>query len=131
MTGPIPTPPADLAIALACVAGFAILLVFVGLHQILQREVHLADRLGRWGGSAHVPISLAGEERATLRNRLDNAVAKRSFAATIQRDLARAIAHSKGMEQEARVAELERALAETRGSLSWRLTAPLRRLAPG
>jgi hypothetical protein len=29
------------------------------------------------------------------------------------------------------VAELERALDETFGSLSWRLTAPLRRLALG
>jgi hypothetical protein len=56
---------------------------------------------------------------------------ERALRAEAERDLARAIAHSKGMEQEARVAELERALGETLGSLSWRLTAPLRRLARG
>jgi hypothetical protein len=56
---------------------------------------------------------------------------ERALRAEAERDLARAIAHSKAMELEARVAELERALEETLGSLSWRLTAPLRRLATG
>jgi hypothetical protein len=56
---------------------------------------------------------------------------ERALRAEAERDLARAIAHSKGMEQHARVAELEHALDETLSSLSWRLTAPLRRLAPG
>jgi hypothetical protein len=56
---------------------------------------------------------------------------ERARRAEAERDLARAIAHSKAMELDARVAELERALDETLGSLSWRLTAPLRRLAVG
>jgi hypothetical protein len=36
------------------------------------------------------------------------------------------MAHTKVVELEARARELRRGLAETRGSLSWRLTAPLR-----
>jgi hypothetical protein len=54
---------------------------------------------------------------------------ERAVRAEAERDLARAVAHSKALELEARVRELERALAETTSSLSWRLTTPLRRLA--
>jgi Glycosyltransferase like family len=54
---------------------------------------------------------------------------ERALRAEAERDLARAIAHSKALELDARVRELERALAETTSSVSWRLTAPLRRLA--
>ncbi|HEY3110857.1 MAG TPA: type II secretion system F family protein [Chloroflexota bacterium] len=81
---------ADLAIGLACAAGFAILLAFIGLHQLLHREVQLDERLGRWGGGVQFESALAGADRATLRSRLDGAIAKRSFAAALQRDLARA-----------------------------------------
>jgi hypothetical protein len=56
---------------------------------------------------------------------------ERALRAEAERDLARAIAHAKAMELQARVTELERALHETLGSLSWRLTAPLRRLGLG
>jgi len=52
----------------------------------------------------------------------------RALRAEAERDLARAIAHTKAIEQRARAAHLERALAEARGSLSWRLTGPLRAL---
>jgi Glycosyltransferase like family len=51
---------------------------------------------------------------------------ERALRAEAERDAALAIAHSKRLEQAARVAQLERALAETRGSISWRLTAPFR-----
>jgi len=56
---------------------------------------------------------------------------ERALRAEAERDLARAIAHAKAMELQARVRGLERALQETLGSLSWRLTAPLRRLGLG
>jgi hypothetical protein len=52
---------------------------------------------------------------------------ERALRAEADRDLARAIAHSKVLELEAKAAELRRAVEVTRGSLSWRLTAPLRR----
>src|SRR5437016_4685900 len=86
----LPAPSADLAIALACVAGLAVLLAFIGLHQLAHREVDLSERLGRWGGLAQLRHVEAEKERGTLRDRLDQAVAKQSFAASIQRDLARA-----------------------------------------
>jgi hypothetical protein len=54
----------------------------------------------------------------------------RALRAEAERDAALAIAHSKELELHARTAELRRALAETRESVSWRLTAPLRRLGP-
>jgi hypothetical protein len=51
---------------------------------------------------------------------------QRALRAEAERDAALAIAHSKELELAARTSELERALAATRGSLSWRMTAPLR-----
>lgn len=45
-------------------------------------------------------------------------------------DAARLLAYMNALELEARVLDLERALAETTESISWRLTAPLRRLRP-
>jgi len=54
---------------------------------------------------------------------------ERALRAEAERDIARAMAHSKALEAEARVRGAQRALAEIRGSLSWRLTAPFRRRA--
>ena len=54
---------------------------------------------------------------------------QRALRAEAERDAARALAHSTRREGDARVARLERAIAEARGSLSWRITAPLRALA--
>jgi hypothetical protein len=54
---------------------------------------------------------------------------ERALRAEAERDVARAIAHTAVREQQARTREAERALGETRESLSWRLTAPFRRRA--
>lgn len=51
---------------------------------------------------------------------------ERARRAEAERDAALARAHSHTLESAARVQELERALAETTGSISWRLTSPLR-----
>lgn len=53
---------------------------------------------------------------------------ERALRAEAERDAARATDHTNELQVRAQVRELERALAETRGSISWRLTAPLRRL---
>lgn len=85
----MPAPSLDVAIALAAMAGLAVLLVFVGLHLVAHKDVELAERLGRWGGAA--PMRHGGpRERTSLTGRLETAVVRRSFAAAIQRDLARA-----------------------------------------
>ena len=51
---------------------------------------------------------------------------ERALRAEAERDVAGALAHTKVVELEARARELRRGIAETRESLSWRLTAPLR-----
>jgi len=53
----------------------------------------------------------------------------RAMRAEAERDLAWAIAHGKELELQARTRATERALAQTRGSVSWRITAPFRRIA--
>jgi tight adherence protein B len=90
MSGLLSASSADFGIALACLAGLAVMVAFVGLHQMGHREVDLVDRLGRWGGGSPLANARASGDRASLRNRLDSAVSKQSFSATIQRDLARA-----------------------------------------
>ena len=57
----------------------------------------------------------------------DDAVWKvRARRAEARREAARSIAFSKALTLDARVLELERALAEKTSSPSWRVTAPLR-----
>jgi hypothetical protein len=51
---------------------------------------------------------------------------ERAHRAQAMRDAAKLNDHANGLEFEAQVRELERALAETRQSVSWRITAPLR-----
>jgi tight adherence protein B len=82
--------PADLAIAFACAAGLGILAAFFGIQQLMHREVDLGDRLGGWGSQTVLRHAEPTGNGSSLRERLDGAVAKRSFAANLQRDLARA-----------------------------------------
>jgi hypothetical protein len=59
---------------------------------------------------------------------------ERAFRAEADTDAALLLAHQNALESDARVQELQRALTEASTSISWRLTAPLRRLrvsAPG
>jgi tight adherence protein B len=84
MTGAI-----DTAIILASVSGLAILLLFVGFHQVAHREVSLADRLSGWGLGRARPAE-GKSAQGWLSGRVEGAVAKQSFASAIQRDLARA-----------------------------------------
>ncbi|HZQ97751.1 MAG TPA: hypothetical protein VFC93_02935, partial [Chloroflexota bacterium] len=85
----VPMPTADTAILIATLGGLGVLVLFVGLHFYLKTDVSLVDRLGAWGGT---PVRLNAPERGrrSISTRLESAVAKRSFAASIQRDLARA-----------------------------------------
>ncbi len=51
---------------------------------------------------------------------------ERALRAEAMRDAARITDHANGLKFEARIQELERALAETTDSISWRITAPFR-----
>ena len=55
---------------------------------------------------------------------------ERALRAAAERDAARAVVRSRELELQARTAQLEGALTETRESISWRIGVPLRRLAP-
>lgn len=55
---------------------------------------------------------------------------ERAFRAEAETDSANVLAYTHVIELQARVQDLEHALAETTGSISWRLTAPLRVLEP-
>jgi tight adherence protein B len=79
----------DTAILLASVGGFGVLLLFIGTHLLTHREVSLADRLTGWGVGKARPIE-ERMARGSIAGRVESAVAKQSFAAAIQRDLARA-----------------------------------------
>jgi hypothetical protein len=52
----------------------------------------------------------------------------RALRAEAERDLALAITHSKALELQARTRAAQHAITETRESISWRITAPFRRL---
>jgi hypothetical protein len=74
--------------------------------------VKLADK---WDGQMGIGAGVGSwQERARL--------------AEAEADAARVLGYMNLLELRARVAELERALAETTQSVSWRLTAPLRAL---
>jgi hypothetical protein len=53
---------------------------------------------------------------------------ERALRAEAERDAALAVDHANVVRRQARVMEAERVMEETVGSISWRLTAPLRRL---
>ena len=54
---------------------------------------------------------------------------ERALRAEAERDAARLSGHTNELRSDARMQWLEDALAETKGSISWRITAPLRRLS--
>jgi len=81
-------------------------------EQWIEAHVRLADK---WDGRMGIGAG-AGSWR------------DRALRAEAAADAARLKDHMNELEMQARVRELERALAITTGSISWRLTAPFRRL---
>ena len=75
---------------------------------------------------AHVLVAEKWDGRMPTVGRAPGTWRERALRAEAERDAARAVTHSRRLEEQARTAQLERALAEARGSVSWRITAPLR-----
>jgi hypothetical protein len=75
---------------------------------------------------AHIRLAEKWDGRMPGIGHAEGSWRERALRAEAERDAARALARTTALEIEARAAMLERALAETRGSISWRITAPLR-----
>jgi hypothetical protein len=93
-----------------------------------HREIEMLPDPEEWM-AAHVAVAEKWDGRMPGIGTAPGTWRERTLRAEADRDLARAVAHAKVLELEARARELRRAVDETRGSLSWRLTAPLRRVA--
>jgi glycosyl transferase family 2 len=77
--------------------------------------------------AAHIAVAEKWDGRMPAIGTAAGGWRERALRAEAERDLALAIAHGKALELTARRREAERALAETRASISWRITAPIRR----
>jgi hypothetical protein len=86
---------------------------FSDAEEWMRAHIRIAEK---WDGRMPGMGSAAGSWR------------ERALLAEAQRAAARVLEHSDALEKGAQIRELERALAETTGSISWRITAPLRRL---
>lgn len=100
-------------------------LIVADIRLVHHRSLELVADLDVWV-EAH--IRMAEKWTGTLdEDSDDDAVWKvRARRAEARREAARSIAFSKALTLDARVLELERALAEKTSSPSWRVTAPLR-----
>ena len=95
------------------------------LRAVYHRSVELVGDLDVWI-AAHIQVAEKWGE--TLNGPVADEAGwkRRARRAEADREAARAIAFSTSLKLDARVLELERDLEEKTGSLSWRLTAPLR-----
>lgn len=75
---------------------------------------------------AHIRLAEKWDGRMPRIGRAPGTWRERALRAEAERDAAHAIARSTALEIEARTAMLEHSLVETRTSISWRITAPLR-----
>jgi hypothetical protein len=99
--------------------------VVADLRSVYHRSVELVNDLDVWI-AAHMQV--ADKWDATLYGAVagESAWKRRARRAEADREAQRAIAFSTSLKLDARVLELERELEAKTGSLSWRLTAPLR-----
>lgn len=101
--------------------------VTADFRAIHHHSLDLVSDSERWV-EAHIRVAEKWDGRMPEVGVVHGSWEERARRAEAERDAALARAHSHALESAARVQELERALAETTGSLSWKLTAPLRLL---
>jgi Glycosyltransferase like family len=102
--------------------------VTADFRAIHHRPLEMIPDPERWI-AAHVAVAEKWDGRMPGIGTAPGSWRERALRAEAERDVARAIAYTAMREQQARTREAERALAETRESLSWRITAPFRRLS--
>jgi len=99
--------------------------VTADFRAIHHREIEMLPDPEEWI-EAHIAVADKWDGRMPRVGTAPGDWRTRALRAEAERDVAGALAHTKVVELEARASELRRGLAETRGSLSWRLTAPVR-----
>lgn len=102
--------------------------VTADLRAIHHRPLEMIPDLGEWI-EAHIAVAEKWDGRMPQIGSAPGSWEERARRAEADADAARALAHSKTLELAARRQWLETALAEAKGSLSWKLTAPLRLLS--
>jgi Glycosyltransferase like family len=102
-------------------------LMVADLRVVHHRSLELVSDLDVWV-EAHIRIAEKWSDvlDGDIPRDDDDSWKRRARRAEARREAARAIAFSRALTLDARVLELERALAEKTGSPSWRVTAPLR-----
>jgi hypothetical protein len=94
---------------------------------IHHRQIEMVPDLDEWE-DAHIRVNEKWDGRMPGVGSWPGSWEERARRAEAEAEAARTIAHSALLEHAARRARLERSLEEMRTSLSWKLTAPLRRL---
>ena len=99
--------------------------VTADFRAVHHREIEMLPDPEEWI-EAHINVAEKWDGRMPGIGTAPGSWRERALRAEAERDAAAAEAHTQVLELEARARELERGLAETRESLSWRLSAPLR-----
>jgi hypothetical protein len=102
--------------------------VTADFRAIHHRQIEMLPDPEEWI-DAHINVAEKWDGRMPGIGTAPGSWRDRALRAEAERDAARADAHTQVLELEARARELERGLTETRESLSWRLSAPLRWVA--
>jgi hypothetical protein len=92
---------------------------------IHHRQIEMVPDLDDWM-EAHIRVSEKWDGRMPGIGAGAGTWEERARRAEAEADAARTLAYAALMEQVARRSQLERSLEETRTSISWRITAPLR-----
>jgi hypothetical protein len=102
--------------------------VTADFRAIHHRPLEMVPDPDRWV-EAHVDVAEKWDGRMPGIGANPGTWEERTLRAHAETDVAKVIAYSNALELDARVRELQRALGETKGSISWRIAAPLRWLS--
>ena len=100
--------------------------VTADFRAIHHREIQMLPDPEEWI-EAHINVAEKWDGRMPPIGSAPGTWRERALRAEAERDVAASMAHTKLVELDARARQLRRGIDETRTSLSWRLTAPLRR----